>query len=199
MASELLEELAPLLAEEGIDLSGKGAPVDLAVLQQAMNRAVERRELARHTPAGQARHLACDVLRQAAGAIGGGDTKLAASVLDRAVPESPDGSAATIAGCIGVSAGLLDGWLSGQDPAAPGGLAGLARLPAGRWTGERAASDLLGLARKGRAFSSLSAVIARQGGMHVHYGSALALTGALQAWSRHAGISLHALAGTTIR
>jgi hypothetical protein len=54
-------------------------------------------------------------------------------------------------------------------------------------------------ARKGRAFDPLDALIARQGGEHVLYGSALALAAALQAWSRHAGTALPDLAGMTIR
>ena len=64
------------------------------------------------------------------------------------------------------------------------GLARLTRLPAGHWTGERAATDILTLARKRRAFASLDALIARQGGRQVLYGSALALAAALQAWAR---------------
>jgi hypothetical protein len=79
------------------------------------------------------------------------------------------------------------------------GLARLTRLPAGHWTGERAATDILTLARKGRAFASLDALIARQGGQHVLYGSALALAATLQAWSRHAGTPLIDLARTVIR
>jgi hypothetical protein len=51
-------------------------------------------------------------------------------------------------------------------------------LPAGHWRGERAATDILILGRKGRAFSSLDTLIARQGGEHVLYGSALTLTAA---------------------
>ena len=43
------------------------------------------------------------------------------------------------------------------------------------------------LARKGRAFASLDALIARQGGQQVLYGSALALAAAFQAWSEHVG------------
>ncbi|MGH3274636.1 MAG: hypothetical protein ACRDNZ_10020, partial [Streptosporangiaceae bacterium] len=82
-------------------------------------------------------------MRLAAETISDGDTRLAASVIDQAEPESPDGSAATVGGCIGVALGLLDQWLSGQDPAAPAGLAKLTRLPAGHWTGERAAADIL--------------------------------------------------------
>jgi len=55
------------------------------------------------------------------------------------------------------------------------------------------------LARKGRAFASLDALIARQGGQHVLYCSALALVAALQAWSQHASTPLPDLARMTIR
>jgi hypothetical protein len=57
MASELLRELAPLLAEEGIDVDNIDVP-DLDALQQAMNRAIERQNMVRFTPVGQARELA---------------------------------------------------------------------------------------------------------------------------------------------
>ena len=57
------------------------------------------------------------------------------------------------------------------------------RGQAGIWTGERAATDILVLARKGRAFASLDTLIARQGGKHVLYGSALTLAGTIQAWA----------------
>ena len=198
MADELLHELAPLLAEEGIDVDN----IDVAdpdTLQQALNRAIERHNMAMFTPVGQARDLATVTLRLAAEAIADGNTRLAAAILDQAQPESPDGSAATVAGCIGVALGLLDQWLSGHDADAPAGLPKLTRLPAGPWTGERAATDILTLARKGRAFASLDSLIARQGGQHALYGSALALAAALQAWSRHAGTPLIDLARTVIR
>jgi hypothetical protein len=198
MANELLHELAPLLAEEGID-AGNIDVADLDTLQQALNRAIERHNMAMFTPVGQARELAAVTLRLAAEAIAGGDTRLAAAILDQARPESPDGSAATVSGCIGVALGLLDRWLSGHDAGAPAGLARLTRLPAGHWTGERAATDIITLARKRRAFASLDSLIARQGGQHVLHGSALALAAALQAWSRHAGTPLIDLARTAIR
>ena len=99
----------------------------------------------------------------------------------------------------GAGDGAGGGWLSGHDTSAPDGLAKLTRLPAGHWTGERAATDLITLARKRRAFASLDSLIARQGGRHVLYGSALALAAALQAWSRHAGTPLTDLARTVIR
>jgi hypothetical protein len=198
MAKELLGELAPLLAEEGIDVNDIDVP-DLDTLQRALDRAIERHNMAMFTPVGQARELAAVTMRLAAEAIADGDTRLAATILDQAQPESPDGQAATVSACIGLTLGLLDQWLHGHDAHAPAGLAGLARLPAGHWTGERAAGDILTLARKGRAFASLDALIARQGGKHVLDGSALALAAALQAWARHAGIPLTELARTAVR
>ena len=198
MANELLHQLAPLLAEEGIDVNNIDAS-DPGTLQQALNRAIERHNMAMFTPVGHARELAAVTMRLAAEAIAGGDTTLAAGILDQAQPESPDDSAATVAACTGLALGLLDQWLSGHDTSAPDGLARLTRLPAGDWIGGRAATDILTLARKRRAFASLDALIARQGGRHVLYGSALALAAALQAWARHAGTPLTDLARTAIR
>ncbi len=86
---------------------------------------------------------------QRQGAIADGDTRLAAGVLDQAQPESPDGTVPTVAACTGLALGLLDHWLAGHDTDAPAGLATMTRLPAGHWTGERAATDILTLARKG--------------------------------------------------
>jgi hypothetical protein len=198
MASELLHELAPLLAEEGIDVNNIDVP-DLDTLQQALNRAMERHNMALFTPASQARELAAVTLRLATEAIADGNTSLAAATLDQAQPESPDDSAATVSGCIGLALGLTDQWLSGHDTSAPAGLAKLTQLPAGHWTGERAARDILILARKGRAFASLDALITGQGGQHVLYGSALVLAAAVQAWARHADTPVIDLARTVIR
>src|SRR5262249_57176067 len=94
---------------------------------------------------------------------------------------------------------LLDQWLSGHDTSAPAGLARLTRLPAGYWAGERAATDILTLARKRRAFASLDALITRQGGRHVLYGSALALAAALQAWAAQTGTPVSDLARAAVR
>ena len=105
------------------------------------------------TPVGQARELATVTLRLAAEAIADGDTRLAAAVLDQAQAESSDGSAVTVASCIGVALGLLDQWLPRHDHSIPADLGKLTRLPAGHWTGERAAADIVTLARKGRAFA----------------------------------------------
>jgi len=102
LANEMLRDLAPLLAEEGIDVDNIDVP-DLDTLQAAMNHAVERHNMARFTPVGQARDLAVATLRLAVEAIADGDTVLAAAVLNQVAAESPDNSAATVASCIGVA------------------------------------------------------------------------------------------------
>jgi len=198
MAQELLRELAPLLAEEGIDAGNIDVP-DAQTLQRALNRAMERHNISLFTPVGHARELAAVTLRLAAEGIADGDTRLAARILGQARPESPDGSAPTVAACTGLALGLLDQWLAGHDTDAPADLAASTRLPAGHWTGERAATDILTLARKGRAFASLDSLIARQGGQHVLYGSTLALAAALQAWAAQTDTPVSDLARAAVR
>lgn len=197
LAAEMLRELAPLLAEEGIDVDNIDVP-DLDTLQAAMNRTVERHNLARFTPVGHARDLVTTTLRLTVEAIVEGDTALAAAILGQVEPESPDNTVATVAGCIGLALGLLDDWLSGNDPHAPRNLGAQLRLPAGHWLGERAANDILGLARKGRAFRSLNTLITRQGGEQILYGSALALAAATQTWAAATDTPVAELARTAL-
>jgi hypothetical protein len=193
-----LRELAPLLAEEGIDIDNLDA-TDLPTLQRALNRAVERHNLALFSPVGKTRELAVVTLRQVVEALAEDDSGLAATILDRVQPESPDNMAATVSACIGISLNLLDDWLSGHDSQAPTGLGEQTRLPRGNWVGERAARDILALARKGRAFRTLDSLITRQGGRHVLNGSALALAAAVRAWSRLTDTPAPEVARTSIR
>lgn len=198
MADELLHELAPLLAEEGIDVDNIDVP-DMETLQKALNRAVERHNMTRFTPVGQAHELAVVALRLVVEAMCDNKTTKAAAILDEVQPESPDNSSATVSACIGVSLSLLDQWLSGRDSAVPAGLGVTTRLPPGHWFGERAAIDILGLAPKGRAFRSLDRLITQRGGKHVLYGSAIALAAAVQGWASHDGTSVRDVARSAIR
>ena len=182
LADELLTELEPLLAEDGIDIHDLEAS-DLDTLQAAMNRAVERRNMALFTPVGDARDIAATTLGLTVEAILDDNTTLAGAILDQVQPDSPDNSVATVAGCIGISLGLLDNWMTGQTPGAPPALSTRTRLPAGHWTGERAATDVLVLAGKGRAFRSLQTLITRRGSHQLLPGSVLALAAATQAWA----------------
>jgi hypothetical protein len=195
LANEMLRELAPLLAEEGIDVDNIDVP-DLETLQAAMNRAVERQNMALFSPVGAAREIAVVTLRLVVEAILDGNTTLAGAILEQVQPESPDDSVATVAGCIGAALGLLDEWLTGRDPNAPTNLARQTRLPAGHWVGERAATDIIDLARKGRAFRSLDSLIIGQGSLNVLYGSTLALAAATQGWSLQTGTPVAELLAT---
>jgi hypothetical protein len=87
----------------------------------------------------------------------------------------------------------------GSDPHTPDGLVHRIRLPDGYWRGARAATDILVLARKRRAFRSLDTLIIRQGGENVLYGSALAIAATTQTWSADTGTPVPDLARTIVR
>jgi hypothetical protein len=176
MADDMLRELAPLLAEEGIDLSGDDPP-DMQTLQAALNRAVERRNLELFSPVGATRQIALDTLHRVVDTILAGDSGTAGRLLEQVHPESPDNSVATVSSCIGIALGLLDDTLTADS-------APIVALPAGHWNGERAAIDILALARKGKAFRSLDKLLIRQGGPQVLNGSALALAATVAAIAR---------------
>jgi hypothetical protein len=76
---------------------------DIETLQRALNRAVERQNMARFTPVGQAREIAVVTLRLVIEAITDDNTTLAAAILDQVQPESSDNSTATVASCIGMA------------------------------------------------------------------------------------------------
>jgi hypothetical protein len=198
LANEMLREVAPLLAEEGIDVDNIDV-ADLQTLQAAMNRAVERLNMARFTPIGEARDNALTTLRIVVEAIADNDTTLAGAILESVPPEAPDGESATVAGCIGVALDLVDNWLSGRHPNAPAELRQKTRLPPGHWIGERAATDVLALAVKGRAFQSLDTLNIRQGGKHLLYGSALAVAATLQTWAQLSGTTVATLTNQHLR
>jgi hypothetical protein len=175
-ADEMLRELAPLLAEEGIDLSGDDVP-DMETLQAALNRAVERRNLELFSPVGATRQIAVDTLHQVVDAVLAGDSATAGQLLEQVQPESRDNTVATVSSCVGIALGLLDDTLTAVN-------APIVALPAGHWNGERAATDILALARKGKAFRSLDKLLIRQGGPQVLNGSTLALAATVAAVAR---------------
>jgi hypothetical protein len=186
-ANDLMRELAPILAEDGIDLDDPDTIPDVETLQAALERAVERRNMELFTPVGEARALALTTLRLFVEAVADDQTELAGAILATAVPESPDDSQATVAGTIGVALDLLDTILTGKRPDAPPGIGAKARIPKGHWFGERAARDILDLARRGRAHSALGALITKQGSHAVQSGAAIALAGTMQAWAALVG------------
>ena len=196
MANEMLRELAPLLAEEGIDVDN--VP-DMETLQRAMNRAVERHNMALFTPVGDTRELAAAALRLVVEALAEDDTTLASAILDQVQPESPDNSAPTVSACIGITLGLLDDWLGGTDPTAPPRLADRVRLPTGTLARRtrRPRHPRPRRQRTGVPLPRLAHHPPRR--PQVLYGSALALAATIRAWSNDTGTPVPELARTAIR
>ncbi len=177
MADQLMRELAPLLAADGIDLNNPEG-LDLETLQAALDRAVERRNLELSTPTGVRRGAACVVLLMAVGAISDGEQLLAESLVWAVRPEPSDPDEPSVANVIGVAMGKLDEWFT--DPELERALIEV-RVPETLPGGVRAAVDILVLARKGRAFASIDALISRHRGLKVIEGATLAIAAALMA------------------
>ncbi|MDJ0385269.1 hypothetical protein [Streptomyces sp. G-G2] len=195
LADELWQEIAPLLTDEGI--TADTDPTDLPTLQAALDRAVARYNMALFTPTGRVRADAAALLRQVVASISAGETGHAARLLDSLGPEPSQGQPATTTACIGLALSLLDTWSTTTGGAPTGLLAGTA-LPAGHWRGERAATDVLALARKGRAHRSHQRLIAQHGGHHVTDGAALALAATVQTWAKRTGTPAPEIAESAI-
>ncbi|TIH36144.1 hypothetical protein [Subtercola vilae] len=180
LAAELMEEIGPLLAEDGFDVNNLEAP-DLDTLNAAIGRAVERRNFERFVPVDNSRQQALRILRLVAEAIGDGNTPAARTLIAGLEPE-PAGDKPSIAHVIGVSLGLLDTWHT--TPALHATLRGT-RVPVWDKPARTAAADVLALAGKGRAFDSISGLHRRHTGLMILTGGILAVAGTLQAWATH--------------
>lgn len=176
MAARMMEDLAPLLAAEGIDLDDPAADVDLETINEALARATERHNLMLFTPVGAQRAGALAVLRLFAESMAEGDQDRAAAVL-AGVEVEPAGDAPAISHVIGVSLGLLDSWHT--DPELRAVLTAT-RVPRWNRAARAAATEILALARKGRAFASLKS-LHRHGGLALFEGSALLVAASLSA------------------
>lgn len=198
MADQMLRELAPLLAEDGIDITADALDTDLATLQAALDRAVARHNHTLATPTGEQRSWCTSTLRLLAESINTSNLDLAEGVLETVPPESPDGKA-TVAGVIGVGAQLLDSWLTTPPAGISKTAAAKTVIRPPQWHGERAAIDLIALARKNKAHLSHGKIIATHGGHATLYGTALAVTAVLTAWANHTDTTVTNLAETHLR
>lgn len=174
MAAQHLQELAPLLKAEGIDLSDLDNPntnLSFEQLNAALARATEQRNLSLFTPVGRDRENALKYIRLFTACVGLGNLEMAMGILDLV---KPDETHATPAGShmIGVSIGLLDTWLVGADDT---NMLPVVRVPKCRGKAPAIARDLIALARKGRAFDSHGRFIMQRGGEELMRGAALAV------------------------
>ena len=173
----LVAGLAPILEEQGIELRD-GAAGGLAGVQEALARAAADHKAAVLSPVGAQRRGALVVLRRFAEALAAGDATEALGVLG-AVEAEPKGDAPAIAHVIGTGASVLDAWFT--DAALSDALS---VAPIDPWVNKPARSvarDLVGLARRGRAFGSLEALRRRRSGPVILEGVALGVAAAAAA------------------
>jgi len=189
LANDLLQEMAPLLAEDGIDINDPST-FDMATLNTALARAVERTNLERFTPIGVTRSNALSVLRSTSEAISANKMQDAQATILSIAPEPKQPGEPSVAHLIGASLGLLDSWH--RDPSLTPLLV-RTRVP--RWASRSraAGTDIVALARKGRAFESIAALHGRYDGLTILEGSILAVAGTLQTWADATGQSVHDL------
>lgn len=181
LADEMMEEMAPLLAEQGVDLNDPDADFDLDQLNAAMSYATERHNMELFTPVGSDRAHAHAALREISDAVAGGDTAQVERILDSIQPDAT-ALRPSNAQLIGAALDLLDAWHSAEDLRSA-----LSVMSVPRWLGtsRKAARDLLALARKGRAYSSLDKLMLSHGGLAVAHGSALLVAATLVKLADH--------------
>ena len=193
LAAELVQEFAPLLAEEGIDVNAASG-LDMVTLNATLGRAVERRNLEIFTPVGDTRAKALTVLRLTAEAIDENNLPLADAITNSLQPD-PSGGDPSVNHVIDVSMRVLDTWHT--DPHVLGGLR-TGRVPAWEKHARTAATDVLALARKGRAFDSIGSLHRRHDGLTILHGGILAVTGTLQARARRENTTVGDLGATVL-
>lgn len=175
MAADLLKEVAPLLKADGVDLDDLG-DTDLETLNAAMARATERHNLELLTPIGAQRDAALAKLHSFTAAIAADDDTRARAIIESVEPEAT-APAPSVSHVLGVSLGLLDDWYS-DDSLRPALRS--ARVPAWhRKSSRTAASDVLAIARKGRAFDAADSLIRRHRGLGALEGASLVIAASL--------------------
>lgn len=177
MASDMMQELAPLMAADGIDINDPNADFSIDEMNEAMQRAVDRRNLELMTPVGRDRKQALQVLVDFAVALESEGEASARAIMDSIEPEATAVRPAA-SHVMGAALGLIDSWFG--NPAQAEGLR-LASIAKWRGKAHRIANDLLVLGRKSRAFDSHTSFIVRHGGELLMHGAALAVAAAIEA------------------
>lgn len=193
LAAEILSEMAPLLAAEGIDLDNLDG-TDLDAVNAALARATERRNLERFTPVGEQRAMALTVHRLVTEALAEGSTAVARVVMDGIQPD-PVGTMPSVAQVIGLGLGTLDAW--NRDPAWAEVVA-KAQVPEWDPAEMRVARDILRMARSSSAFDQLGSLIARYRGKAVLDGTLLAVAGAVIAFAARQGVTVRDAVGRVL-
>lgn len=180
LAAELMTELAPLLAADGIDLDDPN--LDVKELQLALNRATEWHNLQLFTPVGRDRERALAVLKRFSLALNDGRQSDAQAELSAIGPEATK-HVPSAAHVIGAGLGLIDSFFASH----PSERVWL--LPAAG-NGRPAARDILKRTRSGRAFDALNDLIIGHAGQAVLDGVALVIASCAATLAESADLSV---------
>lgn len=178
--ADLIDQLAPLLADEGIDVEHLNE-ADPELLKAAMMRVVERHNLELSTPVGEQRARTVNTLRELLAAHHAQDGAQI-QVLFGSIGPVPTRHRPSSGHLTGVTIETLDTTYRNEQYH-PG--LHVIEIPKVDTTTRAAAQHILGLAAKGRAFRSLDALLGEHGGFEVSRAGVLLLTATVQAIANH--------------
>ncbi|CAM5531629.1 hypothetical protein LSHI6S_00030 [Leifsonia shinshuensis] len=182
LADDLLQQLAPLLAESGIDLTTGSHTIE--EVNAALAAATERHNLILTTPVGKSLTATFETIAIAVDQISYGDID---AFIEEASSLHPD-EEPTPAQVIGVCLGRLDDWYTNPETSEK-----LAEIDLSKWQAEdrQTVAAILELARQGRAFASYRELLLEHGGgERVLLTSLVAVAQSLFAWCEHDGVEL---------
>lgn len=177
---ELMQQLAPLLSADGIDVDNLG-DVDQSQLETAMARAIERHNLELMTPVSDERARTINTLRDISQALDAQQHDKAVEILGNIGPEAAEGTPS--AGHVtGVAMESLDAWYA--NGALQAGSARVSQREAPRSV-RSITPDVEALARKGRAYRSIGSLLRRNPESAVVGASAYMVAAAVAALAEH--------------
>ncbi|WP_022869951.1 hypothetical protein [Yaniella halotolerans] len=177
---ELMQQLAPLLSADGIDVDNLD-DVDPSQLETAMARAIERHNLELMTPVSDERARTINTLRDISQALDAQQHDKAVEILGRIGPEAEEGlpSAGHVTG---VAMESLDAWYASG--ALQNGSARVSQREAPRSV-RKITPDVEALARKGRAYRSIGSLLRRNPESAVVGAGAYMVAAAVAALAEH--------------
>ena len=178
--ADLLEQLAPLLSDEGIDVDHLNE-ADPELLKAAMMRVVERHNLELSTPVGEQRARTVNTLRELLAAHHAQDGAQI-QVLFGSIGPVPTRHRPSSGHLTGVTVETLDTTYRNEQYH-PG--LHVIEIPKVETSTRAAAQHILGLAAKGRAFRTLDVLLREHGGFEVSRAGVLLLTATVQAIANH--------------
>lgn len=185
MADDVLRQLSPLLAAEGIDVDDLDGVSD-EDFDAAMASATERFNMETFTPTGDDLTGALEILNECAEVISEGNTDLVGVILDAVRPQ-PVGDWPAITHVIGAALGRLDEL--GVQPELRKAFTA-AKVPRSDWQATKIAKDILRRARRGKAFASIDDFSVEYDFLATLHGAALAYAGVMNALAGQWGVSV---------